>query len=171
MTQAETPMTPDRAREILTAYGAEPARWPEAECEALQAWLDANPGEAEQARTDEADLDAWLDHAVMEPGDLLQARIMRDFRTSVRSGVEPDDGAAPDEISSPVRSRRMIVPRARVFDWRAPVAAACVLAVGLAAGWTSGALTGTDTLDETLYADAFYGLDEDWTDWLVELDT
>ncbi len=52
-------MTKDRFTAILAAYGANPARWPEAEREAALAFLAANPRAVRLAEA--AQTDAWLD--------------------------------------------------------------------------------------------------------------
>jgi hypothetical protein len=48
-----------RARVVLSAYGADPSRWPAAERDALRALLDATPGLAED-RHEEAALDRLI---------------------------------------------------------------------------------------------------------------
>lgn len=56
-------MTEDRALEILAAYGADPARWPADEREALQALADRSPAVAQalvEARAVDAVLAGWL---------------------------------------------------------------------------------------------------------------
>jgi hypothetical protein len=55
-----TPMTIDRLRTILDAYGAAPARWPEAEREAALALIAQSP-EARAAVDEAGALDATID--------------------------------------------------------------------------------------------------------------
>ena len=54
-------MTPDRVMALLDAYGADPARWPDAERDAAMAMINADPALA--ARRDEA---AALDGLLMQ---------------------------------------------------------------------------------------------------------
>lgn len=54
-------MTLDRLRDILAAYGADPAHWPDAERAALQALIAATPA-AQAALAEAAALDALLAH-------------------------------------------------------------------------------------------------------------
>jgi hypothetical protein len=133
-------MTAERFIQIVEAYGADPARWPEAERAAAQAFADAHPQIAADALAAEAALDAMLGEAEAVPSDLLERRIMKRL---------PVPAAAP--------------------RWQVPAAAAAALLVGAFIGFASGALTVTDgaqTAETTLYADAYAGLDEDWIAWL-----
>lgn len=131
-------MTDERFFQIIEAYGADPARWPEAERDAAQAWADAHLEAAAEALRSEAALDAVLGEAEAMPSDLLERRIMKRF---------PAPAGAP--------------------RWQIPVAVAAALLVGAFIGFASGALTATeDGVETTLYADAYAGLDEDWIAWL-----
>lgn len=130
-------MTDERFFQILEAYGADPARWPEAEREQAQAWADAHPETAAEALGAEAALDAVLGEAEAVPSDLLERRIMKRFPASAAG-----------------------------LRWQIPVAAAAALLVGAFIGFASGALTATESAETTLYADAYAGLDEDWIAWL-----
>lgn len=130
-------MTEERFFQILEAYGADPARWPEAERDQAQAWADANPDAVAEAVRAEAALDALLGEPEAVPSDLLERRIMKRF---------PSPAAAP--------------------RWQIPVAAAAALLVGAFIGFASGALTAAPSVETTLYADAYAGLDEDWIAWL-----
>jgi hypothetical protein len=68
-----------RIAAILAAYGADPARWPEAERHAAQAWAAANAARFEALAADARAVDALLasDARDSAPGDLLRARILR----------------------------------------------------------------------------------------------
>ncbi|WCT72812.1 hypothetical protein PQ455_14375 [Sphingomonas naphthae] len=67
-------MTPERFAAILDAYGATPARWPEAEREGARAW--AATAEGQRMLGEAARLDAMLDgDAVALPGAALLHRI------------------------------------------------------------------------------------------------
>jgi len=135
-------MTEERFFQILEAYGSDPARWPAAERDAAQAFTAAHPDAAGMALQAEARLDALLGlaDAGSDVPELLEHRILRSF-------------PAP----------AMAQPR-----WQVPAAVAAMLMVGVFLGFASGAMTVTDTVSETVYADAFNGLDEDWVDWLGE---
>ncbi|MCR9268038.1 MAG: hypothetical protein NXI03_10755 [Alphaproteobacteria bacterium] len=136
-------MKQDRFFEIIEAYGANPARWPEAEHDAMLAFIDAYPDTVGEALAEAAALDAMMEADEVMPSDLLQRRILKAFP------------AAP--AATPVARPR----------WQIPVAAAAALLVGVFAGFASGALTASDsTIDDIVYADAFNGLDQDWVDWL-----
>jgi len=69
-------VTPERALAILEAYGAEPARWPEADRDGMRARLALSPGLAAR-RAEEAALDRLLAMAPMPaPAPALKARIL-----------------------------------------------------------------------------------------------
>ena len=133
-------MTRERFIEMLEAYGADPARWPDAERDDAQAWAAEHPDAVETALLVEAKLDALLGPAEAVPSDLLQRRLLQ-------------------------RAPRPAVS----FDWHMPVAAAAALVIGVMAGFAGGAVV-SDPITETeaIYADAFGGLGEDWVDWLGE---
>jgi hypothetical protein len=130
-------MTHDRFMQILEAYGADPQRWPADERDAANSFAKLHPELIMAAVKLERELDTLLGSAEIVPGALLQARIMREFP----------------------------VPTAG-WTWRAPLATAAALLIGVALGFTSGDLTRTTDTSETLYADAFSGLDDDWVDWM-----
>lgn len=130
-------MTEERFFQILEAYGADPSRWPEAEREAAEAFAAAHRPAVEAAMLGEARLDALLGPAAADVPELLERRILRSF---------PGPAAVP--------------------RWQIPVATAAVLLVGICIGFASGALTATDTGPETVFAEAFSGLEDDWTAWM-----
>lgn len=135
-------MTEERFFQIIETYGSDPARWPAAERDAARAFAAAHPDKAVPALRMEARLDALL--GLAETGtdvpELLERRILR-------------------SLPGPVVAQ----PR-----WQVPAAVAAMLLVGVCLGFASGAMTVTDTVSDTVYADAFNGLDEDWVDWLGE---
>jgi GAF domain-containing protein len=133
-------MTQDRFMEILAAYGADPRHWPEAEREAAERFASQNSALIAQAQAEEAQLDRLLGVAERQPSDLLQRRLMQ---------------------SLPQASRHFGHPA-----FRAPIAAAAALLIGVCIGFASGAFTAPSDDMDSLYADAFSGLDEDWIDWL-----
>ncbi len=57
-------MTPERFQALISAYGAEPRRWPEAERDAALAFVERH-GEAQAWLDHERGLDAMLDLAAM----------------------------------------------------------------------------------------------------------
>lgn len=79
-------MTPERLSQILAAYGAAPARWPEAEREAAERLLARDPAAARAARQ-EAGLDVLLSrHRVPAPHAAQVGRAL--------SGFQPASGLA-----------------------------------------------------------------------------
>ena len=69
-------MTLDRFAVLLDAYGADPARWPDAERAAARALLDGS-SEARARRDAAAALDALLDRAAtVEPSSALAERVL-----------------------------------------------------------------------------------------------
>tara|TARA_R110000868_G_scaffold322583_3_gene583552 strand:+ start:16361 stop:16771 length:411 start_codon:yes stop_codon:yes gene_type:complete len=131
-------MTEDRFLQILAAYGSNPARWPDGERAAAQAFLAGHVELTSEAIAAEAALDAVLGSAARPPSDLLERRVLRSLNAMPARG------------------------------WRAPAAAAAAaLLLGVFLGFSSGALLSPEeSAVETYYADAFTGLDEDWVDWL-----
>jgi hypothetical protein len=71
-------MTEARAAAILSAYGADPARWPQGERVALAAWAEAHAQDFAALAAQEAALDAALSHDERGGGDdaALAARIL-----------------------------------------------------------------------------------------------
>ena len=69
-------MTKERFRELLDAYGANPARWPEAEREAALAFIEAS-AEARALRDEAVAFDRLIDLADTTPATAqLEARIL-----------------------------------------------------------------------------------------------
>lgn len=132
-------MTEERFLQMVEAYGSDPARWPLEERGRMQAFAERHRDIANLALREEVLLDAMLDHARpgQAPGELLERRILSRF---------------PAQTSAP--------------RWQIPVAVAAALLVGAFIGFASGALTVTDTVEATLYADAYTGLEDSWIDWL-----
>ncbi|MDX2235077.1 MAG: hypothetical protein NW200_11330, partial [Hyphomonadaceae bacterium] len=69
-------MDADRFAAIVEAYGAAPARWPEAERAAAQAFARAHPAVCRPVLEEAAALDAWLalDARAEPAGEALHAR-------------------------------------------------------------------------------------------------
>ncbi|OLF72261.1 hypothetical protein AWH62_10510 [Maricaulis sp. W15] len=134
-------MTEERFFRILEVYGADPARWPDDERVAAQAFAANHRADVVEATSDEMVLDELLDRL-----------------------VEP-------VIEAPLLERRLLaqlpVPTG-LPAWMAPSAIAAALLVGVFAGFASGALTGTGADTDMIYADAFTGYEQDWVDWLGE---
>ncbi|WP_291844040.1 hypothetical protein [Maricaulis sp.] len=134
-------MTEDRFFRILEAYGADPARWPDAERAEAEAFAAAHPALVLDATGDEMVLDDLLDRMV-EPvieAPLLERRLL---------------ARLPGPTGLPA--------------WMAPSAIAAALLVGVLGGFASGALTGPADDSDAIYADAFTGYEQDWVDWLGE---
>lgn len=123
----------DRFNAILEAYGADPARWPDAERVSAETFLKAD-SDAKAAFDHAAELDALIAPAAIAPAasDMLTARLLR------------------------------AVPRPEFLgDWKhVAAAAALALVVGLGGGYASGALVPASD-DEAYYEIAFDGLDSD----------
>jgi len=138
-------MTPERVTAILEAYGASPARWPEAERDAMLALMSEQPDLFAKAQAGEAALDALLEESVAQPSDLLEARLMR-------------------SLPRPA-------PVSRGWSWRAPAAMAAAVLLAVSIGFGSG-LVGAPVSDpqgiEDLYADAYYSYGMDWSSYYSE---
>lgn len=132
-------MTQERFMQILECYGADPQRWPARERANAMAFADQNPELAEAAIALEAELDEMLGSGEIAPSEMLEQKILREL---------------------PVPTAAM------VWGWRAPVAAAAALMIGVALGFAGGAATTPLDDAEALYADAFSGFDDDYVDWL-----
>lgn len=110
---------------LVTAYGAHPARWPEDRRLAGELYLQANP-KAQIPLQTAAALDNALDYAkVPEPSDVLRARIMK---------------AATGPVSTPQKTR---APRQY---WKIAASFAAILAIG---GLAYTASTPTISEDES----------------------
>lgn len=131
-------MTEDRVIAILNAYGADPARWPQDERAGVQAFLDLHPELMAEVAL-EAELDALLAMPDPQPSELLQHRILR-------------------AMPAPVQQ----------WGWKAPIAAAIALVVGVTVGFAGGYVSPAQQDVESIYADAYESLGEDWVDWLGE---
>ena len=70
------PLTLARFRELIDAYGATPARWPEAERAAAERLLQSD-AQAVRLLAEAEPLDAWLDsYEVAEPAPRLRAKVL-----------------------------------------------------------------------------------------------
>lgn len=119
-------MNATRFEEILAAYGADPARWPDGERDAALAFAQENPQHSARPMADAHLLDAALDRARTDPpGDLLMARILKTGEAQTR-----------------------IVP-----PW-ARIAAVLALGAGLGLGWGGASLDGA-VQGDAAYAMAF----------------
>lgn len=130
-------MTHERFMQILEAYGADSRRWPECDRDAAEAYAMAHPELVADALALEQQLDAMLGPVDAAPSDMLQQRLLNQLP------------AGPARIS-----------------WRAPVAAAAAMLLGVCIGFASGAFTAPEDEVDMLYADAFSGFEEDYVDWL-----
>ena len=79
-------MTLDRFAALLDAYGADPARWPDAERAGAHALLDRS-AEARARRDAAAALDALRDRAAAAPSSALAARILAQAPPAPRAKV------------------------------------------------------------------------------------
>lgn len=80
------PMTLERLRDLIAAYGGNPTRWPLAERPAAEALLARSP-EARAALADAGPLDTLLDAVpALPPSPALRAAVLADMPRMVRSG-------------------------------------------------------------------------------------
>ncbi|MEE2567303.1 hypothetical protein [Hyphobacterium marinum] len=124
-------------KQLIDAYGADPARWPDDRRDAALAWQADNHAQAEVWIREAAVLDQLLSEVTAPtPSELLQARILAK------------------------------VPRPVFDNWRSAAAAAAItLIVGLAGGYAGGGLILSPDLsadEDAYYAEAFGGLSADW---------
>lgn len=122
-------MTERRFARLISAHGADPARWPEGERAAGIAWADSHP-EARKALAAERRLDAMLDLAAAPPmtdsaGTALADRIM----ATLDSRALPDD--LPMAGAMPVPAAR---PPLRLFATLGAAAAVALVGLGLLLG-------------------------------------
>ena len=138
-------ITFERARDVLDAYGGDPARWPDGERAALSALIATTP-ELEALQRSALELDRRLDAAKLAPPDA---------RLAAAITARLSEAAARRSRASSIAAPR----------W-APMAAAAALTLGLGLGWLGSAATTADPLaEESLYASAFGALTDrdDWT--------
>jgi hypothetical protein len=103
-----------RLHELLSAYGANPSRWPKLEREAAEALLESDP-EARRAQREAAGLDAWLESSVpAAPSAALSRRV------------------AEIPLRNPRRAQRWAFER--LLPWRAVLAAALACTLGAVSG-------------------------------------
>jgi anti-sigma factor RsiW len=88
MTNAsETKNSRERAQQVLDAYGADEARWPDADRDAVRQAIAADPALAKR-QAEEAEMDALLALAPVEaPSYALQTRILSTHKDEGVSGV------------------------------------------------------------------------------------
>jgi len=155
MSEPKNPPPISRARfqELLDAYGAEPARWPESERGPAQALL-ASDADAQRALREAASFDRLLDDGsvALEPSAALRRAVA--------------------EI--PLRAPRVVaMPWLLASFARGALAAALVLALGVVAGAATAAdepAAGTAVATVTVDGQQVDGAaDEDSLDALVEL--
>lgn len=130
-------MTPDRFRELLDAYGAEPARWPENEREAALAF--ANADASAGAMLDETKrLDALIAGMQIKPPVIDTARIVA---AATRLAQEPDTS----NVVAFAAKRRVARP---VMMWARGAALAAATVCGFVIGMSDqGALSDSSALD------------------------
>lgn len=154
-TEAEQHAALDR---VLDTFGADPARWPEADRASLSTWIASSP-EAGRRLHRAAAFDRLLDQARLpvgagESGRTLADRIMA--AAAAESGSAPAGKAGAAVV--PLRPRRP----ARNLDWTIAAVMAASLAIGFVAGSKgivapdggvdSSSALAEDTDDETIVA-------------------
>lgn len=87
MTASRAPMDAGRLRDLVEAFGASPARWPEAERAAALEWIEGHPQLARSVLAPAEALDdllyAWRPEA---PGPAFSARVLDSAVEQVRRG-------------------------------------------------------------------------------------
>ncbi len=118
-------MNRERMAAILEAYGAAPARWPDAERTAAQAWAGAHVEDFAEMARDEAALDAMLALDARAGGDeaALTSRILASFPNGDHGG----------NVLRPTFARRAPAPG----FWRQAAALAACAALGVAIGFAN----------------------------------
>jgi hypothetical protein len=135
-------MTIERLREIVEAYGASPARWPEAERPAAEAMLAAS-AQARALVEDAARFDALLDMAPVEaPSAALTERLMAARPRAAAPLVQP----APDLRARTKRGFLGGLVEA-VWPYGSPAFPAGALAAALVMGVALGSTSGISVLD------------------------
>jgi len=129
-------LSKSRMRELIRSYGANPKRWPHAERQAGQIWLDGNAAKVPELLADAKALDRALNTVPAPTGgtELLQARILYAAKSTAQDGTS-QDVAANDTAP--------ILRTSNVFSaWKA-VAATLVLTTGI--GFGIGRVAAADT--------------------------
>jgi len=150
-------MTKTRFAEIIEAYGANPARWPEEERTAAQDFAANNKNLAEKIINDARQLDQLLDTSSKQATDnnLLMARIMTAAQDT------PQDGVPANDMTTLPR-RLMPTP-----PWKS-LAATLVLTTGIGFGIGQSAAAASDIAQ----AEALLALGGDVLsgfDWIEDL--
>jgi hypothetical protein len=122
-------MARQRFDQLLEAYGADFARWPNAERDAGAAFAAANSSAVAASMEDERALDASLDAARVDvaSADLLAARILAAHKRNRDGG----------------------------FDWRAAAALAACAVFGVLLGYGGGLMTPVADDEAAYFASAF----------------
>ncbi len=119
----------DRLKQVIEAYGGEPARWPEAERAGLATLAAATPDLADTLHEARA-LDAVLGKA---PG--VDERRLTDLRQRILAGAGLDEAAAAGGAPvAPIAVRPLRPAPRRVPMWTAAAALAASLVFGVAFG-------------------------------------
>lgn len=146
-------VTLERVIDLIAAYGAEPAEWPEAERAEAEALLESHPDAFAEALAEAKHLDDMLAREHIEtPGDALVERIL---------SSAPQASAQAGEVSS--KRRLPMFPKTVRWPGGAVLAS---LAMGIAGGYAYAATGGEAYSVESTYQTAF-GYDG-YSDWFVE---
>ncbi len=150
------PLTDDRARLLLEAYGADPARWPSDERAVLHRWTqDSAAGRA--ALAEARALDALLDQAfatdpVTPTGEAaLKDRILADA-ARFAGAHRPKAGGVVSGLGSVMRhledTVRLLVPVPA--GWHPAAVLGCSMAVGLTLGLIVPGASGPDPAETAM---------------------
>ncbi|MHA6288292.1 hypothetical protein [Maricaulis sp. CAU 1757] len=135
-----------RFHQIVEAYGADPARWPEAERDAAQDFVRDHGETARPVLAEAGSLDALLGRAERTASPALEAALL-------------------DQL--PGAQRRFAARGARGRAWVAPMAMAAGLVLAVMLAWVvADPNSRSNGPVYTEYTEYYEGFGEDWVDWL-----
>jgi hypothetical protein len=134
----------------------------------MQGYIAAEPEQAARLIADARALDDLLGPSQIEPSDLLQARLISALPEPVAETAAPGGPVRRDLPGADHPGRTASIFSFGRPAFRAPIAAAAALVIGIGLGFVSGALTAPSSFDaeSEIYADAFSAFEEDWIDWM-----
>lgn len=136
-------MNIDRFSELLDAWGADPAQWPDAAERRAAATLLAASATAQRLQREAAAFDALLQRAplpVLEPSDALRQRILA--QVAALPAAAPAGAGWRNQV---VEALALLFPTGRTMPQFAALALA--LAIGLGAGFTNFSLLDAQETD------------------------
>ena len=147
-----TKMTSERLGEIISAYGADPQRWPDAERISAIAFMDANPNIAQAALDDASLLEKVLDSEKknVSSTDFLAARILK--------------AAQSEDAPTPIAANDRLIPWAK-STWKS-VAATFIITTGFGFAVGQSAVAKSTRMDT---AEALLSISIEDTDEISDL--